>query len=88
MTRDQWRQLHRDVRSRRKVHSDPIAGYYLLWSDDGRLGVSRRHPHGHLIAQSAIPRVLAYAAACRHIIADHRIFMDRVRQLRKRGTWL
>lgn len=88
MNRDEWRTLHRAVRSRRKVHSDPIAGYYVLWDDAGRLGVSRRHVHGHLIAPAAIVRVLGYAATSRHILADHRIYLDRVRQLRRRGTWL
>lgn len=88
MTRDQWHKLHRDVRARRGLHSDPLTGYYLLRDDSGRLGVSRRHANGHLIAQAAIPRVLGYAAASRHIWTDHRIFLDRVRQLRKRGTWL
>ena len=88
MTRDQWRTLHRQVRARRGLHSDPLTGYYLLRDDTGRLGVSRRHPNGHLIPPAAIVRVLGYAAASRRIWTDHRIYLDRVRALRKRGTWL
>lgn len=88
MTREQWKTLHRLVRSTKAVYSDQAGGYYLLWSTDGRLGLSRRHPHGHLIAQASIVRVLGYAADSRRQPVDHRIYLDRVRMLRNRGTWL
>lgn len=85
MTRDEWTSLHRAARSRRQVD---VGQCFLMRDEDGRLGVTRRHDKGHLIPPAAIANVLRHAARWRHIRSDHAIYLDRVRQLRRRGTWL
>lgn len=87
MTRDDWKALHRSVRSGRQWHAG--GSYYLTWDTDGRLGLSKRHmTKGHLIPPASIANVLRHAAASRRCQVDHRIYLDRARQLRERGTWL
>ena len=85
MTRDQWKAFHRYVRMNQ---SGIVEGYFLARDDDGRLGLTAKHSNGHLIPPAAIANVLGHAARWRHIPSDHAIFIDRVRQLRRRGTWL
>ena len=86
MTRDQWKALHRSVRVKKRWY--PAGSFYLTWDGSGRLGLTQRHPKGHAQTQAAIANVLRHAAASRAVQVDHRIYLDRVRQLRKRGTWL
>lgn len=85
MTRDQWKAAHRWARQRRPMH---MAGFHLMRDDYGRLGVTKRHNLGHLIAPAAIANILGYAAAWRHVRTDHAYYIEKVRLLRKKGTWM
>lgn len=87
-TRDEWRTFHRHVRARRwRGWRDEPAGLYLLRDERG-LGVTQRHDKGHLIAPAAIVNVLGHAARWRHLPNHHAIYIETIRALRKRGTWL
>lgn len=79
------KETHHDCRFSRYVH---VTGFLVSRDDDGCLGFTRLHEKGHVHTRAAIANVLRHAAAARHIQSDHSIYMDRVRQLRKRGTWL
>lgn len=89
MTREEWRKLHRDARQRRT--REP--GGFVLARDDLGLGVTQRHDKGHSVPQAAIASVLRHAAAARKLTPpwreyDHACYIDRVKKLRKHGTWL
>lgn len=77
--------VHHKLR-RSRLFSFP--GFSVRRDIDGRLGFTRLHEKGHVNTQAAIASVLLNAANARSYPSDHAIFIDRVRQLRKRGTWL
>ena len=78
-------ELHRRARANRRFRLD---GFFISKDEQGRTGFTRLHEKGHVHTRAAIANVLRHAAAHRHIPRDHAIFIDRARQLRKRGTWL
>lgn len=65
-----------------------LPGFLVSKDSDGYTGFTRLHARGHLNSRAAIANCLRHAAAARHIPSDHAHFLDKVRQLRKRGTWL
>lgn len=70
-----------------------LDGFHVSKDEEGRTGFTRIHEKGHLHTRAAIARVLGYAADARRMTPpwrgfDHAAYIDRVRQLRKRGTWL
>lgn len=76
---------HRLCRFSNYVH---VTGFMVCRDNEGKTGFTRLHPKGHLHTRAAIANVLRHAAAARHIPSDHAIFIEKARQLRKRGTWL
>jgi hypothetical protein len=87
VTRDEWTTLHRAARERRRADLDKVGRFWLMRDHNAALGVTKRHDKGHMIAPAAIVNVLGYAAASRHRPTDHAIYIDRVRRLRRFGTW-
>jgi molybdenum cofactor biosynthesis enzyme len=77
--------IHHQARARRTFRLD---GFMTARDENGHMGFTRLHDKGHLIASAAMANVLRHAAAHRHIPRDHAIYIDRVRKLRKSGTWL
>lgn len=89
MTRNQWKALHSRIRNAQQPSGMYAGGWFYLMRDEtGRLGLTQRHPAGHVTTRAAIVRVLGHAAASRSNDVDHRIFIQRVRLLREKGTWL
>lgn len=75
-------------KARTRRHGFSVPGCMVLKDEDGRTGFTRLHDKGHLTARAAHANVLSHAARSRHLPADHAIYMQRAKDLRKRGTWL
>ncbi|MBX5001850.1 hypothetical protein HJB72_28420 [Rhizobium lentis] len=63
-------------------------GIVALKDEHAKTGFTLLHDKGHLTTKAAIANCLRHAAAHRHLPEHHAIFIEKVRQLRKRGTWL
>lgn len=52
------------------------------------MGFTRLHDKGHVHTRAAIAGILRHAATHRHLPEHHAIYIEKVRKLRKHGTWL
>lgn len=64
-------------------------GNYMAMKDSkGIMGFTKKHDKGHSIPQAAIASILHIASFHRHLPDHHKIYMEKVRKLRKYGTWM
>jgi molybdenum cofactor biosynthesis enzyme len=65
-----------------------VPGYQNLRDSHGIMGFTKLHDKGHVIAPAGIASILWIASFHRAMPEHHAIYMEKVRKLRTKGTWL
>lgn len=65
-----------------------VPGYQNLRDSFGIMGFTKLHDKGHVTAKAGIASILHIASFHRSMPEHHAIYMDKVRKLRKFGTWM
>lgn len=63
-------------------------GYDAMRDGQGIMGFTKKHEKGHSIPQAAIANILHIASFHRSMPDHHAIYIEKVRKLRRHGTWL
>ena len=64
-------------------------GAYEAFRDShGIMGFTKKHEKGHVIPQAAIAGILLIASFHREMPEHHKIYIEKIRKLRKFGTWI
>jgi hypothetical protein len=71
----------------RTSHYKQWPGFSVAKDSQGITGFTRLHDNGHVIPQAAIASILHIASFHRGMPEHHAIYMEKVRKLRKYGTW-
>jgi len=61
--------------------------YTAMKDSQGITGFTKKHEKGHSIPQAAIANILHIASFHRGMPEHHAIYIQKVRKLRKHGTW-
>lgn len=65
-----------------------FGAYEAMRDSSGIMGFTKKHEKGHVIKQAAIASILLIATFHRHLPYHHKIYIEKVRKLRKHGTWM
>lgn len=72
----------------RTSRGNVVPGVQNVRDSHGIMSFTRLHDRGHVIARAAIAGILHIASFHRSMPEHHAIYMEKVRKLRKHGTWL